>query len=176
MKIGYGVQRVYVATLLGLLGELLEAASTTDPALRAELRGFPEGTVIGLSVLGGPTPLRVRKVGDRLVRLERDDPAVCDLELVFKHVTHAFLVLTFQEGTARAYARSRLVLHGDPALAMRFVRCLNRLEGVVLPRFVARRALKTLPRLPWTEKVAVAARVYGRVAAQALRFAPEGAR
>ena len=46
MKIGYGVQRVYVATLLGLLGELLEAASTTDPALRAELRGFPEGTVI----------------------------------------------------------------------------------------------------------------------------------
>ncbi len=172
MKIGYGVQRVYVSALLSLLGGLLEAASTTDPALRAELSGFPEGAVIGLSTLGGPAPLRLRKIGDQLTRLDRDDPTTCDLELVFKHVTHAFIVLSFQEGTALAYARSRLILHGDPALAMRFVRCLNRLEAVVLPQFVARRALKSLPRLPWTEKVAVAARVYGRLAAQATRLTP----
>ncbi len=176
MKIGYGVQRVYVSTLLALLAGLLEAASTTDPTLKAELAGFPEGTVIGMSVLGKPAPLRLRKLGDRLVRLDEDDPTSPDLELVFKHLTHAFLVLTFQEGTARSYARSRLILHGDPALAMRFVRCLNRLEAVILPQVVARRALKSPPRLPWREKLTLASRAYGRLVAQAVGLSPRWAR
>jgi hypothetical protein len=71
---------------------------------------------------------------------------------VFKHVVHAYHVLSFKEGTAISYARERMLTHGETAYALRFVRCLNRMQAVSLPRFVADRALKGFPDITQPEK------------------------
>ena len=87
---------------------------------------------------------------------------------MFKHVSHAFLVLSFQEGTARAFANDRMITHGDVSLAMKMVRCLNRVQALVLPRVIAERVLKTYPDVALRDKVRSAARIYGRTLTHAL--------
>jgi hypothetical protein len=163
----YPLQRIFVTGMLRLVGGLLEAASRSDAALRQEIAGFPDGLCIGMSVLGERARLRLRVHQGRFVYLpDGDTPA--ELEIVFKHITHAFLVLSFQESTAQSYARSRMVSHGDVALTMRFVRCLNRMEAVTLPRVIAARALKSYPELSLREKLPVSLRTYGRLVTSVL--------
>ncbi|MFO0695494.1 MAG: hypothetical protein U0230_18170 [Polyangiales bacterium] len=164
----YKAQRAYVAGMMRLLSGLLEAASETDPVVREEVANLPEGLVIGMSVLGDSSRMRIKKRGGVLVRLDPDTNQKPELEIVFKHVTHAFLVLSFQEGTARAFANDRMITQGDLSLAMKVVRCLNRVEAVVLPRFVAERALKAYPELGLGEKLSAGARIYGRTLAHVL--------
>jgi predicted alpha/beta-hydrolase family hydrolase len=88
-----------------------------------------------------------------------------DLSVKFKHLSHAFLVLSFQEGTARAFANDRMVADGEVSHAIRMVRCLDRMEAIILPKMVAKMAVKRYPEhLSLNEKVNKAARIYGLVA------------
>jgi len=158
----YVAERAYVAILMDALGRLLSASSKLDPEVMADVHGFPPGTVLGFSVLGDPglqTQL-VAKDG-RLERVAR--PRKADVEVIFKHVHHAFLVLSFQESTPTAFAHQRIITQGDAGLSMRFTRCLNRMQAVTLPRFVAERALKSVPELPLTAKLKLAGSVYAAV-------------
>jgi hypothetical protein len=98
----------------------------------------------------------------RFVRLPSTTPP--ELEIVFKHVSHAFYVLSFQEGTAQAYANERMITLGDTALSLRFIRCLNRMQATTLPRFVVERALKSIPDITAPEKRKLATTIYGRLA------------
>ena len=40
------------------------------------------------------------------------------------------------------------------------VRCLDRMEALVLPKFIARRAVKRYPSIPLLEKLWLAIRIY----------------
>ncbi len=163
----YRAQHAYVVGMFRLMGGLLQAASEGDPVVATEARGFPEGLVIGMSVLGDPARLRVRKVGDRLVRESGDVP--CDLEVVFKHISHAFGVLSFQESTPRAFANDRMITRGDIALAMRLTRCLDRMQAITLPKAIAERAIKQYPAIGMPEKMRLALATYGHLVGDTLR-------
>jgi hypothetical protein len=120
--------------------------------VQRELLGFPEGYTIGFAVLGEDLSLRVARVGDRFVPVE-DKSGRPDLEIVFKHIAHAFVLLSFQESTPTAFANDRMVSHGDVGLSMRFTRCLDRVQGVMLPDPIAAMALKSLPHIPLGERL-----------------------
>lgn len=158
----YAAQHAYVALMFDVLGRLLVAASASDRELERELAGFPDGFTLGFSVLGAAAKLRLRYGDGRLSRLAGTPSP--DLDIIFKHVSHAFLVLSFQESTPRAFANQRMLTQGDAALAMRFTRCLNRVQSVALPRFVAARALKAVPSFSIAEKLSLSARLYAGVA------------
>jgi hypothetical protein len=171
-RLRYGAQHAYVALMFDVLGRLLIAASARDPEVKRELSGFPEDFTLGFSVLGDSASLRLHWRGERLTRLPGGEAA--DLDVIFKHVSHAFMVLSFQESTPTAFANQRVITQGDAALAMRFTRCLNRVQAVTLPRFVAARALKAVPPLPLTQKLALGAQLYAGVA-RGLGERPAGA-
>lgn len=160
----YALERAYLAAMLAVTGRLLVAASHSDREVQRELSSFPEGTVIGFSILGDSLRIRLRVQAGRLVLAPKTVQA--DLDIIFKHMHHAFMVLSFQESTPVAFARQRLVTQGDPALSMRFTRCLNRVQAVSLPRFVAARALKALPPLSLREKLVLAVRLYAGLLTQ----------
>ena len=86
-----------------------------------------------------------------------------DLTISFKHIKHAFLTLSFQESTARAFANDRMLLDGDLNLAMIIVRCLDRMETLVLPKFIAKRAVKHYPPIAMSEKLFLAMKIYVHV-------------
>jgi hypothetical protein len=154
----YAAQRAYVKTMLRITERLLVAAGRTDPEVQRELEGFPDGFVLGFSIIGSDIKVRLRVRGGRL---ERMDPMVTpELDIIFKHITHAFMVFSFQESTAQAFANQRFITQGDAALSMRFTRCLNRVQAVSLPNFIASRALKALPPIPFGRKLALSAQWY----------------
>jgi hypothetical protein len=118
--------------------------------------------VVGFSVLGDSLTMRVQVASRRFRRVAPDTQA--DLNVVFKHVQHALLVVTFQESTATAFAHERAISHGDTALGMRFVRCLNRMQALALPPPVARRALKApLPNLARREHLRLSSTLYAQL-------------
>jgi hypothetical protein len=108
----------------------------------------------------------LKKQGDKLALVDPSTKA--ELEIVFKHIHHAYLVLSFQEGTARAFANDRMITHGDLSLAMKMVRSLNRVQTLALPRLIGERVLKTYPDVGLRDKLRIGARIYGRTLANAL--------
>jgi hypothetical protein len=155
----YTAQRAFVATMFEVLARLIVAGSAADPVVQRELLGFPDDYTIGFSIHGDTLGFRVAKRGARFVPAPRQGRA--DLELVFKHIAHAFALVSFQESSAVAYANDRFVTHGDIALAMRFMRCLDRNLAIVLPPPIAARALKAAPEIPLGERVRTTARTVG---------------
>jgi len=162
------LQRIYVAILLWVVGRALAATSQVDAAVRAELAALPSGFQIQMGVLPATRGFVLESQGDGRLRRARAPKTKPDLAIRFKHVAHAFLVLSFQEGTARAFAANRMVADGEVAHAMTLVRCLGRMEALILPRWVAERALKRYPTLPWLARTGTALRIYARLARNAL--------
>lgn len=162
--LGYEAQKAYVSTMMKIVGGGLAAASRVDADVQRNLAAFPAGYQICMTVFpSGPSFfLRMQENGIASVI---DAPAgKPDLTIRFKHMTHAFLVFSFQEGTAQAFANDRMVADGNLSHSIRLVRCLNRMETLILPKLVATRAVKRYDDVPLSEKLSKAIRIYGLVA------------
>ena len=159
------LQRIYVALIIAIVARALVALSRIDKALQQEVAGFASDTIIELGVLPSGPRLRVIVQNNRTFSLYTGGHQ-SDLSIQFKHISHAFLAFSFQEGTAVAIANDRIIMDGDLAVAVRFVRCLNKVESIILPKYIARRAVKHYSKLSSYEKISKALSVYASVAKQ----------
>jgi len=158
----YSLQRVHVRFMLWLIGRLLQAASGVDEEVMREVRSLPDGFSFAMRVRSGSSAMALVKRADRLMAVPAGKIPHPALSFDFKHVAHAFLVLSFQESTPRAFANDRLSVDGEYPSAMKMLRALNRMQALVLPRFIAVHALKSCPKVGLWEKLRLAARIYGR--------------
>jgi hypothetical protein len=160
-KITARIQLIYVAIMTWLIGRLLEAASHVDKKIQSEVVALPEAFRFSMGSLpDGPKFIMKKQVDGRLCCLRKKNTNAADLIISFKHVKHAFLVFSFQEGTARSFTNERILLDGEINLAMIIVRCLDRMEALVLPRFIAVKALKRYPPIRLSEKLVLALKIY----------------
>lgn len=161
--VDYTFQRAYVTGMMKLIARLFQAGSEVDDVIKREVRALPDGYVFRMETVPGTPCLILQKRDGIMHILPEDSPLDPDLTIRFKHLTHAFLVFSFQEGTATAYANDRLLIDGDTALAMKVVRCLNRVQAVVLPKIIAEKAVKTYPDIKLLDKVQVSAKTYSKM-------------
>lgn len=161
VDIDYNYQRKYVSGMMQLISHMLKAGSQVDDVIKAEVAEIPEGFVFRMSVTPGDLSLTMQNQQGELVNLT-DYAGKPDLTMSFKHVTFAFLVFSFQEHTAQAYANERLVIDGDLPTSMKVVRCLNRLQTVILPKVVAKKAVKTYPDLEFITKLQMTTKTYSQ--------------
>ncbi len=164
--IPYPLQRAYVRLMMWLVGRLLQASSAVDPVIMREVAELPPGFAFAMRVRAGGPGFAMCEQDGRLRLMPLQQAGRLQLSFDFKHLTHAFLVLGFVEGTAVSFARDRMSVDGNLGAGMKIVRCLNRMEAVVLPKFVARRALKAYPPIGLGEKLAAATRIYARMLLQ----------
>lgn len=159
-------RRLYVETMFQVMGRALQAVSEVDRSVQDEARPLPEGFLFEMAVRPNGPKLIVEHQGDGRFRYLTGEPSrAVDLSIQFKHIAHAFLVVSFQEKTSVAFANDRMLVDGDIDRAIRMTRILNRLEAFILPRLIAERAVKEYPRnLRLPEKVLSAARIYLKVA------------
>lgn len=162
-------ERLYVTLMMGVVGRGLVSTSHEDAVVRGELAYFPAGYTIQMMVVPNGPAFTTQVQGDGTLTLLPDFSGKPDLCIRFKHMSHAFLVLSFQEGTARAFANDRMYVDGEVSHAIRLVRCLSRMETLILPKLVAERAVKRYPALPMGEKINLASRIYARVAKNFLK-------
>lgn len=151
--------RAYVAFMMAFTGRGLAAASRVDDVVRAEIAGLPSGFTFEMGVLpSGPT-LRLRRTDEGTFVEEPVTGERPELGIRFKHLRHAFVSLTFQEPTSRSNADDRILIDGDPALAMRMQRILDRFLFLTLPEAIARKALQRLPDVGFLDKARAIARL-----------------
>lgn len=165
-SVSFRARRQYVAAMLMLMGHALAAISRTDLRARQEVAGLPPDFVFEMTVPPAGPSLQIRHIKDgELIFLNKNTRVEQpDLSVRFKHIAHAFLVLSFQEKTAVAFARDRMLVDGDISYAVRLTRVIDRLEAFILPRFLASRAVKEYPAgLRLREKLTGALQIYRRV-------------
>lgn len=166
----------YVKLMLDVMGRAFEAATQIDEPIRKHIAPFPPGYLFEMGCLpDGPAMVLEKQADGSMSYLGSTRPRKTNLSIRFKHVSLAFLVLSFQESTARAFANDRAVLDGEVADAMKIVRCLNRLEAFILPKVVAERAVKRYPdNLALQEKVLNGARIYAQTAVNFIKGVVRG--
>lgn len=157
---------LYVELMFQVMGRALQAVSEVDRDVRSEVSALPEGFLFEMMVMPDGSRFIVEHIGNGHLHYHGDNASrPVDLSIQFKHVAHAFLVLSFQEKTSVAFANDRMLVDGDISYAVRMTRVLNRLEAFILPRLIAKRAVKEYPaNLNLPEKVLSAARIYLKVA------------
>ena len=159
------LEQAYVKLMLDVIGRGLAMASQVDEEIKQDVSKFPVGFSISMAVFNNDAAF-IAQVNEQhhLVLLDHLDGKP-DLTITFKHIHHAFLVFSFQESTAQAFANDRMIADGDLGHAIRLVRCLNKMEALILPKMVAELAIKEYPQqLTIKEKLTGAANIYLKVA------------
>jgi hypothetical protein len=89
-----------------------------------------------------------------VVRYKGWDPAgkKIDLQMKIKNIEAAMLIFTFKESTTLATARDRLIVDGEVAHACAIVRILDIVEVYLLPKIIAKLAVKRYPGWPFRRK------------------------
>ncbi len=169
-------QKAYVALMIDVIARALVSTSQIDAEVKAELADLPAGLTIRMMVLPRGANFTLQVQADKtLKRLDGFDGKP-DLAVKFKHVSHAFLVFSFQESTPRAFANDRIIVDGDVSHAIRFVRILNKLEALILPKLIAKFAVKRYPSdLGLSEKATKAAQIYLNVVTTYVDLLPKAA-
>ena len=140
-------------------------ASQVDEEIKQEIAKFPVGFTISMDVFNSDAAFIAQVNPQHQLVLVDQVATKPDLTITFKHMHHAFLVFSFQESTAQAFANDRMIADGDLAHAIRLVRCLNKMEALILPKLVAELAVKEYPEhLTLKEKLTGAASIYLKVA------------
>lgn len=147
-----------------IVGRGLYAISRVDGEAIEEIKGLPDDYTIEMVVVPNGPGFRVKTLGDGRFDVAVTGPERADLSIKFKHLSHAFLVLSFQEGTAEAFTKDRMIADGELSHSIRLVRILNKMEALILPKFIAKRAVKHYPEnLGCVEKIKKAACIYALV-------------
>ncbi|MCG8564489.1 MAG: hypothetical protein MI747_05340 [Desulfobacterales bacterium] len=146
------LKRAYLHIMLWFTGRAVQAAARVDPEIKSEFDAMPPGYCFSLgafpsgpAMVVGKTPKgKVKYLGRRA---KQGEP---DLTLNLKSLEHLFQLFTFQESTPAANARDRLFVDGDIPHTCAVVRILDKVQVYLLPRFIARLAVKQYPK--WTLK------------------------
>ncbi|MDJ0782735.1 MAG: aldehyde ferredoxin oxidoreductase family protein [Desulfosarcinaceae bacterium] len=141
------IRNLYLQLMFWFMGRAVVAAARVDAAVQAEFDALEEGFTFALRVLPGGPCLVVSKDADGRPRYLGDvfNGMAVDLDLQIKHSAAAILLFTFRESTATSFAHNRIVVDGGLSAAMNVVRILDRVEILLLPRRIARLAVKRVP-------------------------------
>ena len=159
------LQFAYVKLMMDVVGRGLVMASQVDDEVQQEVSKFPVGFILSMNVFPNGPAVVARVTEEKQLELLSNYKGKPDLTITFKHLTHAFLVFSFQESTAQAFANDRMIADGDVSSAIRLVRCLNKMEALILPKLIANLAVKRYPaELTLKEKFTGAKNIYLKVA------------
>lgn len=164
------LEQAYVKLMLDVIGRGLAMASQVDDEIKQDVAKFPVGFTLSMDVFSSDAAFIARVNDQHQLELVDQIQSKPDLTITFKHIHHAFLVFSFQESTAQAFANDRMIADGDLGHAIRLVRCLNKMEALILPKLVAELAVKEYPQqLTIKQKLNGAANIYLKVAQSYLK-------
>ncbi len=158
------IKKAYVAVMLWFVGRAIQAAARVDKEVKREFEKLPEEFTLCLGVLpGGPYMIVGKNEKGRVRYLGwKQDGRHIDLDMKIKSIEAAILMFTFQESTTVATARNRLIVDGEVSHACAIVRVLNTAEVYLLPKHIARLAVKRYPVWSLSRKYIGRIRIYFR--------------
>lgn len=148
-------RRIYLSVMLWFTGRAIQAAARTDKAVKDEFSNMPDNYTFCLGAFPNGPWMVVGKDENGNVKYKggNKDKQPVDLELVLKSAGSLFTLFTFQESTPTATARDRLYVSGDVPHACAAVRILDIVQVYLLPKPVAKLAIKRYPKWPLTRHI-----------------------
>jgi len=157
-------KRIYLSIILWFMGRAIQATARVDKTVKAEFDALPDGFTFSLGVFpDGPCMVLSKNIRGRVKSLGRrglEQPM--DVRITIKNIEAAILLFTFQESTAISTSRDRLIVDGDLSQACAVIRILDIVEVYLMPKIIARLAVKRYPTWPMTRKMIGRIRIYFR--------------
>ncbi len=144
--------RLYLHIMLRVLGRAIQAAARVDEDVKKEFNAMPENYTFSLGAFPAGPCMIIGKDTQGIVRYMGSDmeKQPVHLKITLKSVRHFFSLLTFTESTPVSNARNRMIVSGDVPYACAAVRIMDIVQVYLLPRWMAKMAIKRYPR--WTFK------------------------
>ena len=123
----------------------LNIVKKVDEEVLKEIASWNENIIIKIATYEDGPSLIIKKQQDKIIRIKEANK--CDIEIVFKSLDAAFLVLTARKGISKAYAEHRFILKGDITKSMSLVRCIDIVETYLFPKVIAKNLVKTIKKI-----------------------------
>lgn len=140
----YKIKKYISKIVLFFLYRGFNIVSKIDSNVHGEVQKWQDGYTIKIQTCENGPSLLLKKQGSKIVRLKKDQE--CNLEIIFKNLDSAFLLLTGRLGIAKAYCEHRFVLKGNIMEAMSLVRCLDIVETYLFPKFIVKHLVKEVKK------------------------------
>ncbi len=154
------ISLLYINIFMAIFARALAGASRIDEEIQSELKGLPANYTIRMMVLPESPRFVVQVTPDHQLKVLSNSTEHIDLDLKIKHLSHAVLMFTFQEGVPYAFANDRVISDGEISHAVRVVRCIHKLEVLILPKFINQMIMKRYPKIGFFEKISKFLRIY----------------
>ncbi len=136
-------------------GRAIQAAARIDENIKKDFAQLPNGLTLALTVnpsgpsmiLGKNSEGKVKYLGSNL------DKQKIDFKMVLLNIEAAIQTFTLQENTVTALMRCRMYVDGEAGYAQPFTRVMDAVEAYLLPKFIAKLAVKRYPSLPVVKKI-----------------------
>ena len=146
------IKKIGVTLVMVVLGRAYQVASHLDSVVQDEIAPWKDGHTIRMQVLPKGPAMCVEKKNNQIKYRGQKGPEP-DLVISFKNIEAAFPVMMGMMGAETGLAQSRMTVKGDIPLAMGLIRCINRLEAFLFPKFIAGRILKRVPAMGLKENL-----------------------
>ncbi|MGD9733438.1 MAG: hypothetical protein AB7U45_14770 [Desulfamplus sp.] len=129
-----------------VLGRAFQSASKHDDELRKEISSWRDGFTLIMKVMPDGPYMGLEKK-DNSLEFKGSQLKNGDLEIYFRNVESAFMIMTPQMGSHQAFAERRMSIKGDLSIATAFTRTLVILMSILYPEFIVKRLVKRVPPL-----------------------------
>lgn len=134
------------------IGMGMQTAYRIDPDVKKEVDSWPETFSFCMTVVGGPSMLMLKKAGS-FQYLGEKEAFYCDVEMCFKNISFAYLIMTGRISVPNAVYHNRQFVRGNLIYAISVIRVLNVVQTLLLPNFIARFYIKEVPKLTFKKLV-----------------------
>lgn len=143
--------RMYLQFMLWFVGRAIQAAAKVDPKVKEEFDALPGGFTCTLTAAPDGPSMVVGKneMGEVKYLGGSIEGRDLDVKMTAKSMEGLFTLFTFRESTPTANARDRLFVEGDIPQVCAVLRVLDIVQVYLLPKPVAKLAIKRYPRWTW---------------------------
>ena len=148
---GYKIKAPYLKIIINkifffVLGKAIVFLSKYDKDIRKNLKNLNVDT-IKMNILGMDDFILLKKEKDRIKTIRKENKKSSKIEIFFKNIDSAFLLMTGQLGPEQGFWEHRIFLRGNISDALIFTEILKRVEAILFPGFFHKNLFKTKPKL-----------------------------
>ena len=145
------IKKMYLLIFMIITGRGIEAAAKVDKEVKEIFEKLPDGFTFYLGVSPAGPNMVVGKDKDGTVKYLgwKLYGKKINLAMKIRNIEAGMKVFTFKESTATAYHFDRFFVEGDLPQALSIVRILDIVEVYLLPKIIAKLAVKRYPK--WSE-------------------------
>jgi hypothetical protein len=143
MKDNKGFKRLIASVVFFFLGRGIKSVYKLDSNAKAELDSFKDGDIVRFQTLPYGPYFAFYKKDNRIITLRGKKAKNIKpyIDIAFKNIDGAILVLTGQSGIAQAYAQHRFILYGDIYSTIAVVRVMAIVENYLFPSIMTKKIL-----------------------------------